>query len=141
MKKFTFSKSHFSQIHKIIYLGKLHSEFIKDQKKDGKGGPLGGGLRFTMDQLAIFWVQCEQKVLEDRCDKRVDKMISAGLVPEMQDFHQNVNEQRGGNDDYTVGIFQSIGNVQLFLKLIFILDTRWRFQKFICQLFLMHKKI
>lgn len=89
--------------------GKLHSEIIKDQKKDGKGGPLGGGLRFPMDQLAIFWVQCEQKVLEDRCDKRVDKMISAGLVPEMQDFHRNVNEQRGGNDDYTVGIFQSIG--------------------------------
>ena len=94
--------------------GKLHSEIIKDQKKDGKGGPLGGGLRFPMDQLAIFWVQCEQKVLEDRCDKRVDKMISAGLVPEMQDFHRNVNEQRGGNDDYTVGIFQSIGNVHFF---------------------------
>lgn len=86
--------------------GKLHSEILQDQKKDG--GILGGGLRFPMSQLAILWVQCDQGVLEERCDKRVDKMLSAGLLAEMQDFHKNVNEQRGA-PDYTVGIFQSIG--------------------------------
>ena len=90
--------------------GKLHSEILQDQKKDGKGGILGGGLRFPMSQLAILWVQCEQGVLEERCDKRVDKMLSAGLLAEMQDFHKNVNEQReSAAADYTVGIFQSIG--------------------------------
>ena len=88
--------------------GKLHSEILREQKRDGKGGPLGGGLRFPLEELAVLWVQCDQKVLEERCDKRVDKMISAGLIKEMEDFHQNVNEQRGILD-YTVGIFQSIG--------------------------------
>ena len=89
--------------------GKPHSEILKAQKLDGKGGPLGGGLRFPLEDLAILWVQCDQNILDERCDKRVDKMIAAGLVDEMGEFHKTVNEQRGANPDYTVGIFQSIG--------------------------------
>ena len=66
--------------------GKKHSQILQEQRQNG--GLLGGGLRYPMDQLVIFWVQCEQKILDERCDKRVDKMIAEGLLGEMQDFHE-----------------------------------------------------
>ena len=66
--------------------GKKHSQILKEQRQNG--GLLGGGLRYPMDQLVILWVQCEQKILDQRCDKRVDKMIAEGLLGEMQDFHE-----------------------------------------------------
>jgi len=96
--------------------GKKHSQILQEQRQNG--GLLGGGLRYPMDQLVIFWVQCEQKILDERCDKRVDKMIAEGLLGEMQDFHEDYNKKRVKGDgvkeednlaDYTVGIFQSIG--------------------------------
>ena len=49
---------------------------------------LGGPLRFTAEELAVLWVQCDQEVLDKRCDKRVDKMISEGLLKELRDFHE-----------------------------------------------------
>lgn len=90
--------------------GKKHSQILAEQRESQGGGQLGGGLRFPQDQLAVLWVQSEQKILDERCDKRVDQMIAAGLLPELQDFHANYNQKRGPqNRDYTVGIFQSIG--------------------------------
>ena len=60
--------------------------------------------------LVVFWVQCEQEILDQRCDKRVDKMITEGLIEELKSFHSNYNEKRGEElADYSVGIFQSIG--------------------------------
>ena len=60
--------------------------------------------------LVVFWVQCEQEILDQRCDKRVDKMITEGLIEELKSFHLNYNEKRGEElADYSVGIFQSIG--------------------------------
>jgi len=92
--------------------GKKHSLLLEEQRQSG--GLLGGGLRYPKDQLLIFWVQCEQPILEQRCDKRVDQMIAQGLLGEMQLFHEDFNKKRLASDDsstpdYTVGIFQSIG--------------------------------
>ena len=67
-------------------VGKKHSQILEEQRQNG--GLLGGGLRYPMDQLVIFWVQCEQKTLDQRCDKRVDQMIAEGLLGEMQVFHE-----------------------------------------------------
>ena len=33
-------------------------------------------------------------VLDERTDKRVDKMIEQGLIKELQDFHVEYNQQR-----------------------------------------------
>ena len=66
--------------------GKKHSLLLEEQRQSG--GLLGGGLRYPKDQLLIFWVQCEQPILEQRCDKRVDQMIAQGLLGEMQLFHE-----------------------------------------------------
>jgi len=96
--------------------GKKHSQILEEQRQSG--GLLGGGLRYPMEQLVIFWVQCEQKILDQRCDKRVDQMIAEGLLGEMQVFHEEYNKKRAegaaadeenNSADYTVGIFQSIG--------------------------------
>ena len=66
--------------------GKKHSQILEEQRKSG--GLLGGGLRYPMDQLVIFWVQCDQEILDQRCNKRVDQMIAEGLLGEMQVFHE-----------------------------------------------------
>ncbi len=85
-----------------------HSEILAEQRQMSGGGLLGGGLRYPKEQVAILWVQCEQKTLDERCDKRVNKMIAAGLIPELQGFHDDFNAKRGSNS-YDEGIFQSIG--------------------------------
>ncbi|XP_039595271.1 tRNA dimethylallyltransferase [Polypterus senegalus] len=89
--------------------GVPHSKLIKEQKLQAGGGDLGGPLRF--DNLCIFWLHCDLKVLDQRLDKRVDEMLSAGLIEELKDFHRLYNEKKikENNQDYQHGIFQSIG--------------------------------
>ena len=89
-----------------------HSEILQEQKLETGGGTLGGPMRFSKNELAVLWVQCDQETLDSRCDKRVDKMIDEGMVKELEDFHKSFNEKRACSDnklDYTNGIFQSIG--------------------------------
>lgn len=89
---------------------KPHSKFIEDQQRLHGGSSLGGPLRYP--RTCVLWIQCDQNVLDERLDNRVDDMIASGLIQEMQDFHERYNKHRLANNleaDYTVGIFQSIG--------------------------------
>ncbi|ENN70881.1 hypothetical protein YQE_12286, partial [Dendroctonus ponderosae] len=89
--------------------GKKHSEIIDEQCQTSMSTS-GGGLRY--DNAVVFWLQCDQDVLNKRLDDRVDKMIEEGLLEELLHFHKVYNQQRlleGGPPDYTKGIFQSIG--------------------------------
>ena len=91
---------------------RTHSEILKEQKSEEGGGILGGPLRFDKNELIVLWVQCDQLALDNRCDKRVDKMIEMGMINELKDFHKTFNESRDcikEKLDYTIGIFQSIG--------------------------------
>jgi len=91
---------------------RTHSEILKEQKSEEGGGILGGPLRFDKNELIVLWVQCDQLTLDNRCDKRVDKMIEMGMIKELEDFHKTFNESRDcikEKPDYTIGIFQSIG--------------------------------
>ena len=71
--------------------GVCFSEVVKEQKKtswtfqDG-GGFLGGPLRYP--DVVVYWVQCDQAVLDERCNKRVEKMIQRGMVQELEQFHK-----------------------------------------------------
>lgn len=47
---------------------------------------MGGPLRYP--NSVVFWVQCDQNVLDERCNKRVDKMVERGLIHELEDFHR-----------------------------------------------------
>ncbi|XP_054288849.1 tRNA dimethylallyltransferase-like [Macrosteles quadrilineatus] len=93
--------------------GRRHSELIEEQRAAG-GGSHAGPLRFP--NSAILWITCQQDTLDSRLDARVDKMVTQGLVEELQQFHDEYNRQRIQSDEggprtpaYTLGIYQSIG--------------------------------
>ena len=73
--------------------GKMHSKLLSEQGGT-PGSGLGGGLRFDRNNICIIEVWSEQRVLEERCDRRVDKMMKKGLLQELQDFHDTVNKLR-----------------------------------------------
>jgi len=87
--------------------GRKHSDLLSEQRNQVGGGQFGGPLRY--ENTLVIWVQCEQETLDDRCDKRVDKMMERGMLKELDDYHAHYNSVRGAPADYTVGIFQSIG--------------------------------
>ncbi|KAL1517218.1 hypothetical protein ABEB36_001011 [Hypothenemus hampei] len=87
--------------------GKKLSEILEEQCVSSKSG---GNLRY--DNALVFWLQCNQKILDKRLDDRINQMIKEGLIDELFQFHKLYNEKRLNNDedaDYTIGIFQSIG--------------------------------
>jgi len=68
--------------------GVPHSQHLKEQREaSDDGGIFGGGLRFPGRAL-VLWVKCDQAVLDDRCDRRVDQMLNRGLLEEIMDFHE-----------------------------------------------------
>jgi len=92
--------------------GVPHSKLLREQEGNTVG--MGGGLRFNEDRICIIEVWSEQKVLEARCDKRVEKMMVRGLVKELEEFHTDYNRLRAEKGDvdkleYEKGIWQSIG--------------------------------
>lgn len=54
----------------------------------------------------VFWLYSEPKVLQDRLDKRVDKMMEIGAKEEIDELYKFYSENNG---DCTSGIFQVIG--------------------------------
>ncbi|XP_075868342.1 tRNA dimethylallyltransferase isoform X1 [Nelusetta ayraudi] len=95
------------QVHEET--GVPHSQWLEEQRGQEGGGGLGGPLRHP--DLCIFWLHADMDALDARLDARVDDMLSAGLIEELQDFHVRFNRQKVQTDsqDYQRGIFQSIG--------------------------------
>nr|XP_033810293.1 tRNA dimethylallyltransferase isoform X1 [Geotrypetes seraphini] len=89
--------------------GITHSEFLLRQHAEEGAGPLSGPLRYP--NPCILWLHADQAVLNKRLSSRVDAMISAGLLRELQDFHQRYNQWKIAENcqNYQHGIFQSIG--------------------------------
>ena len=93
--------------------GKKHSELLESKGGQPNSG-FGGGLRFDKRNICIIEVWSEQSVLEERCDKRVEKMMARGLLSELEEFHNDFNRLRAEAGDlsnlhYDKGIWQSIG--------------------------------
>lgn len=86
------------------------SQCLEEQHKESSSN-LRGPLRYP--ETVMFWVESEASVLNRRLDDRVDKMVEAGMLEEMLQFHARFNEDRVKKKeigaDYTGGIFQSIG--------------------------------
>ncbi|XP_043073942.1 tRNA dimethylallyltransferase isoform X2 [Puntigrus tetrazona] len=89
--------------------GVPHSQLLEEQRGQDGGDCLGGPLRFK--DPCIFWLHCKTNALDERLDKRVDQMLSLGVIEELKDFHQRFNERKikENSQDYQHGIFQSIG--------------------------------
>ena len=89
--------------------GVCHSKLLKEQEGNNLG--MGGGLRFSKSKICIIEVWSDQKVLESRCDKRVDKMMSRGLVKELEQFHDEYNRLRvvqGNSSSTDSNVSQSV---------------------------------
>ncbi|XP_070557081.1 tRNA dimethylallyltransferase-like isoform X2 [Ptychodera flava] len=92
--------------------GVQHSQLLEVQRSETGGSVLGGPLRY--ENPCILWLQCDQTVLDERLDKRVDDMLRRGLLQELTEFHKDYNQLRleqssDSKELYTHGIFQSIG--------------------------------
>lgn len=89
--------------------GVPHSRLLEKQRGQDGGDCLGGPLRFR--DPCVFWLHSDMDALDERLDKRVDEMLSLGLIDELKDFHQRFNDKKikESSQDYQHGIFQSIG--------------------------------
>ncbi|XP_078093832.1 tRNA dimethylallyltransferase isoform X2 [Mustelus asterias] len=90
-------------------VGVPHSKLLQQQHQEEGGGPLGGALRFP--RPCILWLHADLAVLDGRLDRRVDDMLTAGLLEELNGFHTQYNQQKvaENSQDYQHGVFQSIG--------------------------------
>ncbi|GBB86451.1 hypothetical protein RclHR1_12890006 [Rhizophagus clarus] len=109
------SKWHWNDTRRVrrslqVYLetGKPHSEWIKQQNLPEVKA---SSLRFP--RTCIFWLYSDLKVLDNRLDARIDKMIKSGLFEEINYLRNNVRTGEihtpFGDKDFTRGIWQAIG--------------------------------
>jgi tRNA dimethylallyltransferase len=80
---------------------------------DGEHSESGTRMRFP---TLIFWVHANKDVLHSRLDGRVDKMISRGLLQEVDtltSFRQDFEARTGTTVDQSRGIWVSIGYKEL----------------------------
>ncbi|KAL9090304.1 MAG: hypothetical protein Q9165_005337 [Trypethelium subeluteriae] len=97
------------------------SKIYQEQAQQRSGGPdskapdedaLGpSSLRFP---TLLLWVHAESKVLRDRLDRRVEKMMQDGLLVEVNSLesYRRSQEEAGVAVDRTRGIWQCIGYKQ-----------------------------
>lgn len=109
------------QIHEET--GIPHSNWLAEQRGQEGGDGLGGPLRYP--DACIFWLRADVKgrqrapqisvkdklvaandnhaphvfsALDKRLERRVDEMLSAGLIEELRDFHIRYNQQKVQDD-------------------------------------------
>lgn len=87
-----------------IETGRPMSELLAEQQAQEGGSYLGGPLRF--EHLILLWIKCDTKVLNARIDKRIDSMISDGMLFEIR---QCYNLLKNDGIDSTKGAMQAIG--------------------------------
>ncbi|KDO26138.1 hypothetical protein SPRG_08499 [Saprolegnia parasitica CBS 223.65] len=63
------------------HTGKRHSDWIAEQKAEEK-----------LFDACAFWVDCDRPILNARLDKRVDKMVADGLVPEIEGLMAEIRD-------------------------------------------------
>lgn len=75
----------------------------EESKKDAAPG------RDPGQQALMLWVHCDPAALGDRLDRRVGKMLDAGLLDETQEMFDYLRSHGDPPVDRTKGIWQSIG--------------------------------
>lgn len=96
-----------------LHTGRPASELYAEQEKRKAAAAQESGANQPWEKL-LFWVYSERDTLTARLDSRVDKMLDAGLLNEVQelfDMKKNM-AARGQILNMTKGIWQSIGYKQ-----------------------------
>ncbi|KAJ4389073.1 tRNA dimethylallyltransferase, mitochondrial [Gnomoniopsis smithogilvyi] len=92
----------------FLTTGKRASDiYAEQQKRKAAEAAAQSDAEPTADPL-LFWVHTEKQALRDRLDRRVDKMLDAGLMDEIIQMN-NYLRTRSDTFDSTRGIWQSIG--------------------------------
>lgn len=78
---------------------------LLEQRQQPGGNRLGGPLRYP--HTILLWLRCQQDVLNERLDKRVDGMLREGLLKELRQFHKTYSDVTV--QAYTKGVLQTIG--------------------------------
>ncbi|XP_055911451.1 tRNA dimethylallyltransferase [Eupeodes corollae] len=86
--------------------GETLTSIFENQRSEAGGNRLGGPLRYP--NTILFWLRCNQDVLNERLEKRVDSMLELGLLPEIRNFYKE-NLIDSCENKYTKGILQTIG--------------------------------
>lgn len=102
---------HSNNVRKIrraleVYIesGRPMSELLAEQKAQEGSSYLGGPSRF--EHVILLWIKCDTKTLHARIDKRIDSMISDGMLFEIR---QCYNLLKNDGIDATRGVMQAIG--------------------------------
>lgn len=85
--------------------GRTLTSKLLEQRQQPGGNRLGGPLRYP--HTILLWLRCQQEVLNERLDKRVDGMLQQGLLRELRQFHNTYSDVT--QQAYTKGVLQTIG--------------------------------
>ncbi|XP_039491188.1 tRNA dimethylallyltransferase [Drosophila santomea] len=85
--------------------GQTLTQVLAEQRAQPGGNRLGGPLRYP--HIVLLWLRCQQEVLNDRLDSRVDGMLAQGLLRELRQFHNAHHATTV--QAYTSGVLQTIG--------------------------------
>lgn len=94
--------------------GQTLSQMLAEQRAQPGGNRLGGPLRYP--HIVLLWLRCQQDVLNERLDSRVDGMLAQGLLPELRQFHNAHHATTV--QAYTSGVLQTIGYKEFIPYLI-----------------------
>ncbi|KAL7823771.1 IPP transferase domain-containing protein [Trichoderma gracile] len=96
-----------------LHTGRPASELYAEQVQRKAAAAQESGTSQPWEKL-LFWVHSERETLTARLDSRVDKMLDAGLLDEVQELFDMKRRKaaEGHIIDMTKGIWQSIGYKQ-----------------------------
>lgn len=96
-----------------LHTGKPASQFYAEQQERKAAAVKDAGAGQPWEKL-LFWVYSDRDVLVERLDKRVDKMLDAGLLDEVRELFEFKHKKAAEGQvlDMTKGIWQSIGYKQ-----------------------------
>ncbi|KAK4193049.1 putative tRNA isopentenyltransferase [Podospora australis] len=113
-------KWHLNDVRKIrnsleIYFatGRRASDIYAEQRsrKESKWASSGPAQDPSLGETLLFWLYAEREALNERLDKRVDKMVNNGLLSEAAEVYDYLQERLASGEvvNRTKGIWQSIG--------------------------------
>ena len=103
--------------------GKKLSDYYEEQHGEKKtADDKFSGLPRYENSLMI-WLDCDQTILNERLDTRIDAMIEEGLIKEFDDFF-NEFKKKQWKDPFHNGVLQSIGLKEFLPYMDIVVDER-----------------
>ncbi|KAK3308494.1 IPP transferase-domain-containing protein [Chaetomium strumarium] len=97
--------------------GRRASDIYAEQRsrKESKWASQDPAQRHSLGEILVFWLYARREALNERLDKRVDKMVQNGLLSETSQVYEYLRRRllSGETVDRSKGIWQSIGFRQL----------------------------